>query len=140
MKTPPAFAHKAPAQLALLLSAVSIGSYAAEPAARISLSPDVLRIVEVLRAGALADNNGYSIVEDLVTQVGPRLAGTEAEARARDWAVSMLRSQGFAKVRAETFLLAAWQPGTESARIVGHNAQPLVLPRWGAHPPLWRAA
>ena len=33
------------------------------------------------------------MVESLVTEVGPRLAGSEAEARARDWAVRMLRQR-----------------------------------------------
>jgi carboxypeptidase Q len=134
MNTVSVFAHKTRGALALLLTAASISAFAAEPAARISLPPNVLRTVEVLRAAALADNNGYSIVEDLVTQVGPRLAGSEAEARARDWAVSMLRSQGFAKVRAETFPLAAWLPGTESAQVVGHNAQALSITALGGSP------
>jgi carboxypeptidase Q len=41
---------------------------------------------------------GYSIVEGLTTEVGQRLAGTEAEARARDWAVVRLKALGFANV------------------------------------------
>jgi carboxypeptidase Q len=134
MKTPPTFAHKIRHTLALLLAMAGINSFAAEPTVPISLSPDVLRTVEALRAAALADNNGYAVVEDLVTQVGPRLAGSEAEARARDWAVSMLRSQGFAKVRAETFPMAAWQPGSQSARVVGHNAQALSIAALGGSP------
>ena len=28
---------------------------------------------------------GFEVVKSLTTEVGPRLAGTEAEARARDW-------------------------------------------------------
>jgi len=38
---------------------------------------------------ALAGTQGYDITESLTTEVGPRLAGTEAEARARDWAVNL---------------------------------------------------
>ena len=41
----------------------------------------------------------YGIVESLTTEVGPRLAGTEAEARAREWALATLRELGFANVR-----------------------------------------
>ena len=36
-----------------------------------------------LREAALKDDIAYEIVEGLTTEVGPRLAGTEAEARAR---------------------------------------------------------
>ena len=31
---------------------------------------------------------GYQIIESLTTEVGQRLAGTEAEERARDWGVA----------------------------------------------------
>ena len=37
------------------------------------------------------------LVEGLTTEVGQRLAGTEAEARARDWAVRRLTALGFAQ-------------------------------------------
>ena len=34
-----------------------------------------------------SDDYAWDITEGLTTEVGPRLAGTEAEARARAWAV-----------------------------------------------------
>ena len=44
--------------------------------------------VAALRDDALEnDHYAWDIVEGLTTEVGQRLAGTEAEARARDWAV-----------------------------------------------------
>ena len=45
---------------------------------------------EAVRDRALHDPTAYDYVESLSVEVGPRLAGTEAAARARDWAVARL--------------------------------------------------
>ena len=60
-----------------------------------------------LRDSALKDDYAWDITEGLTTEVGPRLAGTDAEARARDWAVRKLTAMGFANVRVETFDMPA---------------------------------
>src|SRR3989337_1854930 len=91
-----------------------------------------------LRAAALADDYAWEIVEGLTTEVGPRLAGTEAEARARDWSVRKLRSLGFANVRVETFDMPVWVRGEEKAWITAPFPQPIVvsaLGNSGATPP-----
>lgn len=69
----------------------------------------------------------YSVVESLTTEVGPRLAGTEAEARARDWAVSELTKLGFDSVTVEPFEVPLWERHIERGRIVAPGEQPLVL-------------
>src|SRR3954465_8939415 len=52
--------------------------------------------VAALRDNALEnDHYAWDIVEGLTTEVGQRLAATEAEARARDWAVKRLTAMGF---------------------------------------------
>jgi hypothetical protein len=84
-----------------------------------------------LRDAALKDRIAWDIVEDLTTEVGPRLAGTEAEARARDWAVKRLKAMGFSNVRVEEFDLPVWVRGEERAEIVGASPQPLVLAALG---------
>ena len=56
---------------------------------------------ERLRDAALEDRLAWEIVEELTTEVGPRLAGTEAEGRARTWAVAKLEALGFSNVRIE---------------------------------------
>lgn len=84
-----------------------------------------------LRDAALQDRIAWDIVEDLTTEVGPRLAGTEAEARARDWSVKRLRAMGFANVRVEEFEMPVWVRGEERAEIVGASAQPIVLTALG---------
>jgi carboxypeptidase Q len=69
--------------------------------------------IDQLREAALKDDIAYDIVEGLTTEVGPRLAGTDAEARARDWAVRKLKALGFANVRIETFDMPVWVRGEE---------------------------
>jgi carboxypeptidase Q len=71
------------------------------------------------------------IVEALTTEIGPRLAGTEAETRARDWAVKKLKLLGFSNVRVETFDMPVWVRGAETAEITSPFAQKLVITALG---------
>ena len=48
-------------------------------------------IAEDLGHQALKDDYAWDITEGLTTEVGQRMAGTEAEARARAWSVAKLR-------------------------------------------------
>ena len=86
---------------------------------------------EALRDAALQDNLAWDITEGLTTEVGQRLAGTEAEARARDWAVQRLRALGFQNVRVETFDMPVWVRGEERAEIVAPFPQKLVVAALG---------
>jgi len=70
-----------------------------------------------LQQKALSDDTAYGIVEDLTTEIGPRLAGTEREAAARAWAVERLKAMGFANVRIEPFDMKTWVRGEESAEV-----------------------
>ena len=74
---------------------------------------------------------GYDIVEGLTTEVGQRLAGTEAEARARDWAVARLKALGFANVHVEPFDMPVWVRGVETAEVIGPFPQKLALAALG---------
>jgi carboxypeptidase Q len=105
---------------------------AASPlAAQVHQSPQVDPKVAALRDAALQDNYAWEITEGLTTEVGPRLAGTEAEARARDWAVAKLKALGFANVRVEPFDMPVWVRGHESAEILAPFPQPLVVAALG---------
>jgi hypothetical protein len=94
---------------------------------------------ERLRDAALkGDEVALDIVEGLTTEVGPRPAGTEAEARAREWAVRRLKALGFANVHVETYDMPVWVRGEERAEIVAPFPQKLVvtaLGNSGATPP-----
>src|SRR4051812_33670050 len=88
--------------------------------------------VASLRDNALAnDQYAWDIVEGLTTEVGQRLAATEAEARARDWAVRRLKAMGFANVHVEPFDMPVWTRGAESAEIVSPFPQKLAVAALG---------
>jgi len=87
--------------------------------------------VAALRDAALKDDYAWDIVEGLTTEVGQRLAGTEAEGRARDWAVIKLKALGFANVHVEPFDMAVWTRGPESAEIISPFPQKLVVAALG---------
>ncbi|WP_225883507.1 M20/M25/M40 family metallo-hydrolase [Sphingomonas aliaeris] len=87
--------------------------------------------VAKLRDAALKDEVAYDIVEGMTTEVGQRLAGTEAEARARTWSVAKLKSLGFKNVRIETYRMPVWVRGTETAEIVSPFPQKLKLTALG---------
>ena len=80
---------------------------------------------KALIAAALKDNKAYELTRDLTTENGPRLAGSSAEARARDWAVARLSREGFTNVRVEPFTITYWARVRESAQILGEFGQPL---------------
>src|SRR5687767_9864124 len=90
-----------------------------------------LNQAERLRDAALKDEVAYDIVEGLTTEVGPRPAGTEAEARARAWAVRRLKALGFANVHVETYDMPVWVRGEEKAEIVAPFPQKLVVTALG---------
>ncbi len=73
----------------------------------------------------------YEIVEGLTSEVGQRLAGTEAEARARVWATAKLKALGFSNVRIETFDMPVWVRGTETAEIVSPFPQKMLVTALG---------
>src|SRR3546814_3224010 len=81
-----------PARL-LALGGASLALLASPLSAQTPLPPSA---VDLAQRG---DDLAWSITEDLTTEIGQRMAGTEAEAAARRWAVARLRSMGFANVR-----------------------------------------
>lgn len=125
-------AHAQPAPTPGFVQAINPPAQQAETAL---IAPAQQRAVERLQAAALASDHAYEIVESLVTEVGPRLAGSEAEARARDWAVAMLRANGFTNVRIEPITIPYWDAVREEAHIVSApGAQPLVAAALGGSP------
>lgn len=74
------------------------------------------------------DGLAWDFVEGITTEVGPRQAGTEAEARGRAWAVQWLKAKGFDNVADEPFEMRTWVPGdVHKAEIVSPFPQPLVV-------------
>ena len=77
------------------------------------------------------DKVAWDFVEGITTEVGPRQAGTEAEARGRDWSVKWLKANGFANVKVEPYKMQTWVRGEERAEIVGAFAQPMKVTALG---------
>ena len=113
------------------LIAASLLAATSPLAAQIQLSPLVDPKIAALRDAALQDDYAWEIAEELTTEVGPRLAGTEGEARAREWAVRKLRAMGFANVRVESFDMPVWVRGRESAEILAPFPQPMIVAALG---------
>ncbi|MEZ0495331.1 M20/M25/M40 family metallo-hydrolase [Sphingomonas sp. IW22] len=88
------------------------------------------RVAE-LRDAALDDEYAWAITEAITTELGPRLAGTPEEARARKWAVETLTKMDFKNVRDEPFPLRTWVRGVEKGAVVGDHSQPLALTALG---------
>src|SRR3954468_446025 len=88
---------------------------------------------ERLRESALrSDEIAFDIVEGLTTEIGQRLAGTDREAAAREWAVRKLKSLGFRNVHIEEARMQGWVRGAETAEIVSPFPQRLVLTALGS--------
>jgi carboxypeptidase Q len=112
---------------ALLVAAI----FLAGSASAADLAPGLEAAARDLIAQAGAGNEAYAIVESLTLEVGPRQAGSPAEARARDWAVDKLKSLGFHNVRIESFEMPRWLRGEERAEIVTPFPQPLTITTLG---------
>jgi hypothetical protein len=87
--------------------------------------------VAQLRDAALKDDLAWEITEGLTTEVGQRLAATEAEARARAWAVEKLKALGFQNVHIETYRMPVWVRGEETATVLSPFPQKLTIAALG---------
>jgi hypothetical protein len=93
-----------------------------------------VKTAEQLRDQALHDGTAMAVVTSLTTEVGPRLAGSAADLRAREWALAKFRELGFDKVYSEPVTFPLWQRRSESGAIVAPFPQPLVLTALGYSP------
>ena len=87
-----------------------------------------------LRERALQDGTAYRLIESLTTQIGPRLPGSEADARAVEWAKARFAELGYDRVWTEPVTFPKWERRSEHAAVVGDHAQPLVLTALGGSP------
>ncbi|MEO1421236.1 MAG: M28 family peptidase, partial [Pseudomonadota bacterium] len=110
------------------LCLLATASYAQEAA---EIPESVKTTVDTLIERGLSDDIGYGFVRDLTTEVGPRLAGSEAEQRARDWSVKKLEALGFEDIRVENFDIPYWSRLVDRASIVSPAPQALVVTALG---------
>ncbi len=110
-----------------LALAASVGATAAPT----TIADAALETAATLRTRALADTLAWDITEGLTTEVGPRLAGSEADARARDWMIAKFKALGFDKVWTEPVTYPKWVRRSEHAEVVAPFPQPLALTALG---------
>jgi hypothetical protein len=115
---------------ALAISALSGPAPAQRPTPSVPAPLDPQ--IAALRDAALKDDVAYDIVEGITTEVGPRMAGTEAEARARTWGAAKLSALGFKNVRIETTQMRTWVRGVETAEVISPFPQKLRLTALGS--------
>lgn len=79
-----------------------------------------------LRDQAAQGTMAFEHVSSLVTEVGPRSAGSTGDAAAVRWALNKLASLGFSNVRSQDVLVPHWVRGTADVQIVAPFPQTLV--------------
>lgn len=77
----------------------------------------------------------WEITEGLTTEIGQRLAGSDREAAARDWAVARLKALGFSNIRVEPFTFPGWVRGAEHARLTAPYPHNLAITALGYSAP-----
>ena len=87
-----------------------------------------------LREAALHDPTAWKVLESLTTEVGPRMAGSEGDARAVAWAQAKFRELGYDKVWTEAVTFPKWERRGEHAQLLGAHAQPLLVTALGGSP------
>ena len=119
-------------RLFAVISVAFLASFplAAEESAPV-FTPAQIRTANALIDKALKDDTAWNFVEALTTEIGPRLAGSSDERRARDWAVARLKAIGFNNVHIEPFDLPYWTRVRENAAIVSPFPQPLKITALG---------
>ena len=80
---------------------------------------------KALISEALDSDLAYSIVESLTTEIGARMAGSEAEARARKWGQELGEELGFDRVSIEQFKMPFWDRGDLTISLSKPYAQEL---------------
>lgn len=116
--------------LTLLAASLLLASGIAS-AANTTIPAAAVKTAEQLRDKAMHDDTAYRITASLTTEVGPRMAGSEADQRARDWAVAKFKELGYDKVYTEAVTYPLWVRRSEHGAIVAPFSQPLVLTALG---------
>ncbi|WP_108471957.1 M20/M25/M40 family metallo-hydrolase [Rhodanobacter thiooxydans] len=118
-------------RLPLTLLAAGLLASGIASAATTTIPAAAVKTAEQLRDQALHDDTAYKVTASLTTEVGARLAGSEADRRAVDWAVAKFKELGYDKVYTEPVTYPLWVRRSEHAAIVAPFPQPLTLTALG---------
>lgn len=117
--------------LALLMLAPPLALAAGTPT---TFDPVDLATAVELRDKALKDDLAWDFTEGLTTEIGPRLAGSENDLKAREWVIAKFKALGFDRVWSEPVTWPKWVRRSESGAIVAPFPQPLALTALGNSP------
>lgn len=84
-----------------------------------------------LRDGALQKNEATTLLESLTTEIGPRMAGSPADAKAVAWAQQKFKALGYDKVYLQPVTYPVWQRGHEQAEVLSPFPQKLHITALG---------
>ena len=91
--------------------AITFASSGALAQDRYELPAEQAETARMLIDQALESDLAWDIVESLTTEVGPRMGGSEAEARARQWGADLGNELSFDRVSIEEFTMPYWERG-----------------------------
>lgn len=87
-----------------------------------------------LQEKALSDDTAWQLLESLTTEVGPRMGGSEGDAKAVAWSREKMNEMGFDRVWLEFVEFPMWVRNHESATIVDNDLQDLDITALGGSP------
>ncbi|HKU16383.1 MAG TPA: M20/M25/M40 family metallo-hydrolase [Steroidobacteraceae bacterium] len=111
---------------AVLAPALGVAADDAAQSPKSNWTEQQLATAAALRDRALSGTSAYDHVASLVTEVGPRSAGSSGDAAAVRWALNKLGSLGFSNVRSQDVLVPRWVRGHAEVTLAGPHPQPLV--------------
>jgi hypothetical protein len=123
--------------LAGAMTSAITGQLAAQASATSSDNRDnhivakAVRTAEALRDQMVTSDRAFDVLASLTTEVGPRLAGSTAERKARDWIIARLRTLPLDSVWTHELVVPRWERGVDEAEIVSPHAQRLVVAAFG---------
>lgn len=126
--------RSSPMLAAMLAATIAASAALAAPPRETRIPDPAFATAAQLRERAQQDRTSWQVVESLTTEIGPRLAGSEADARAVRWAEAKFKSLGYDKVWLQPVSFPKWVRRSEHGAVLGDNAQPLHLTALGGSP------
>ncbi|GAA4794553.1 M28 family peptidase [Lysobacter hankyongensis] len=126
--------RSSPMLAAMLAATIAASAALAAPPRETRIPDPAFATAAQLRERALQDRTSWQVVESLTTEIGPRLAGSEADARAVRWAEAKFKSLGYDKVWLQPVSFPKWVRRSEHGAVLGDHAQPLHLTALGGSP------
>ena len=93
----------------------------------VDVSPRVREVSSQIIDAAMQDETAWPLLDELCTDIGPRLAGSKNLDRALQWAQSHLQTAGHQNVKIEPVTVQHWERGTESAQMTAPYRKNLAM-------------